>query len=250
LTAEPVQPLAVASLVEARGLSHLYGTPESGVAALRQVDLELRPGERVALMGRSGSGKTTLLGILAGLETPTLGRVVVAGHDLTRLSRRERDAFRRRVVGYVWQEAETGLLPALSVLQNVMLPMLAAAGSPHERLDFSLQLLEALRLSPRANDRPSELPPAQIQRLALAVALANRPLLLLADELTAGLDWPTGGELMSDLMTLLDSTATAAIVVSHDQRVQRHVERVVVLRDGVTSGALKNARGLTWTDTR
>jgi putative ABC transport system ATP-binding protein len=245
-----VQPLAVASLVEVRGLSHLYKTGQSSVAALRQVDLELRPGERVALMGRSGSGKTTLLGVLAGLETPTLGRVLVAGHDLGRLSRRERDAFRRRVVGYVWQEADVGLLPALSVLQNVMLPMLSAAGSTHERLDFGMQLLEALRLAPRANDNLSELAPAQIQRLALAVALANRPLLLLADELTAGLDWPAGGELMSDLITLLDSTATAAILVSHDQRVQRYVERVVVLRDGVTSGALRNARGRAWTEAR
>jgi ABC-type lipoprotein export system ATPase subunit len=246
----PVQPLAVAPLVEVRGLSHLYGPPESSVAALRQVDLELRSAERMALMGRSGSGKTTLLGILAGLETPTLGRATVAGHDLTRLSRRERDAFRRGVVGYVWQEAQVGLLPALSVLENVMLPMLAAAGSQHQKLDFALQLLEALRLGPRANDRLAELAPAQIQRLALAVALANRPLLLLADELTAGLDWPAAGELMADLMALLDSTATAAIVVSHDQRVQRYVERVVVLREGVTSGALRNARGSAWTEAR
>lgn len=245
-----VQPLAVAPLVEVRGLSHLCGSGECRVAALRQIDLELRPGERVALMGRSGSGKTTLLGILAGLEIPTLGRVLVAGHDLALLSRRERDAFRSRVVGYVWQEAGVGLLPALGVLENVMLPMLSTAGSPHERLDYGMQLLEALRLAPRAEDRLSELAPAQIQRLALAVALANRPLLLLADELTARLDWPARGELMSDLMALLDSTATAAILVSHDQRVQRYVERVVVLRDGVTSGALRNARGRAWTEAR
>jgi ABC-type lipoprotein export system ATPase subunit len=221
-------------LVEVAGLSHVYEDAGSRITALRQVDLSLEPGERMAIMGRTGSGKTTLLGILGGLELPTTGRVLVAGHDLTTLSRREREAFRRRVVGYVWQEAELGLLPALSVLQNVLLPMLAEAASQHRRLDYALQLLEALRLRPVANRHLGELTAAETQRLALAVALANRPLLLLADELTAVLDWPAGGELMGDLVTLLQSTATAAIVVSHDQRVQRYVDQVIVIRDGVS----------------
>jgi putative ABC transport system ATP-binding protein len=226
--------IALAPLVEAEDLSHVYDDAGSGVSALRHVQLQLRPGERMAIMGRTGSGKTTLLGILGGLETPTSGRVTVAGHDLTRLSRRQRDAFRRQVVGYVWQDAERGLLPALSVLQNVLLPMLAEPGSQHQRLSFALQLLEALRLRPLANSRLGELTAAETQRLALAVALGNRPLLLLADELTAVLDWPAGSELMGDLVTLLQSSSTAAIVVSHDRRVQRYVDHVLVIRDGVS----------------
>jgi putative ABC transport system ATP-binding protein len=226
--------IALAPLVAVEDLSHVYEDAGSPVSALRHVQLQLRPGERMAIMGRTGSGKTTLLGILGGLETPTSGRVTVAGHDLTTLSRRQRDAFRRQVVGYVWQDAERGLLPALSVLQNVLLPMLAEPGPQHQRLSFALQLLEALRLRPVANSRLGELTAAETQRLALAVALGNRPLLLLADELTAVLDWPAGGELMGDLVTLLQASSTAAIVVSHDRRVQRYVDHVVVIRDGVS----------------
>jgi ABC-type lipoprotein export system ATPase subunit len=230
--------------VEVADLSHVYQDAGSSVTALRHVELQLRPGERMAIMGRTGSGKTTLLGILGGLETPTSGRVTVAGHELTGLGRREREAFRRRVVGYVWQDAERGLVPALSVLQNVQLPMLAERASQHQRLAFGLQLLEALRLRALANSRLDALTAAETQRLALAVALANRPLLLLADEPTAVLDWPAGGELMGDLVSLLQSTATAAIVVSHDRRVQRYVNQVVVIRDGVSGPATESTSPL------
>ncbi len=233
--------LAEAPLVDVEDLGHVYQEAGGSVTALRHVDLQLRPAERMAIMGRTGSGKTTLLGILGGLETPRSGLVTVAGHELSRLSRKEREAFRRRVVGYVWQEAERGLLPALTVLQNVLLPMLAEPGSQHQRSAYGLQLLEALRLRPLAGSRLSELTAAETQRLAVAVALANRPLLLLADELTAVLDWPAGGELMGDLVRLLQSTATAAIVVSHDRRVQRYVDRVIVIRDGVADAATEAA---------
>jgi putative ABC transport system ATP-binding protein len=234
-------PLAKAPLVDVAELGHVYDDAGTSITALRSVDLQLRPGERMAIMGRTGSGKTTLLGILGGLEIPTSGRVTVAGHDLRRLRRNHREAFRRRVVGYVWQDAERGLLPSLSVLQNVLLPMLAEPGSQHQRLAYALELLEALRLRPLAASRLSELSAAETQRLAVAVALANRPLLLLADELTAVLDWPAGGELMGDLTRLLKSTATAAIVVSHDRRIQRYVDQVVVIRDGVAEPASQTA---------
>lgn len=234
-------PLAEAPLVEVEGLGHVYEDAGTSITALRSVDLQVRPAELTAVMGRTGSGKTTLLGILAGLEVPTSGRVTVAGHDLRRLSRRQRRAFRRRVAGYVWQDAERGLLPFLSVLQNVLLPMLAEPGSQQQRVAYALQLLEVLRLRTLAGRRLSELTAAETQRLAVAVALANRPLLLLADELTAVLDWPAAGELMGDLVRLLKSTATAAVLVSHDRRVQRFVDQVVVIRDGVAVPALETA---------
>lgn len=242
MTAAPGEaPPAEAPLVEVEGLSHAYRDGDHTVSALHGVELRLQPGERLAVMGRTGSGKTTLLGILAGLETPTAGRVRVAGHDLAGLAPREREAFRRRVVGYVWQDAERGLLPELSALQNVLLPMLAEKISERERIDLGLHLLEALRLLQLAGRLASELSAGETQRLALAVALANRPLLLLADELTAVLDWPAGGELMGDLVALLQSTATAAIVVSHDPRVKRYADRVALLSNGVLTAAAENA---------
>jgi ABC-type lipoprotein export system ATPase subunit len=230
-------PAGLPPLVEVQGLRHVYRSGAGQVTALQDVDLELGPGERMALMGRSGSGKTTLLGILAGLEVPTSGRVVVAGHHLGRLDRRERETFRRRVVGYVWQDAERGLVPSLTVVQNVILPMLAEPASNRQRLAFALELLDALGLQDLAGAGGQELSAGETQRLALAVALANRPLLLLADELTASLDRPAAGRVMSDLVALLESTATAAILVTHDQRLQRYVDGAVTIRDGSTNPA-------------
>jgi ABC-type lipoprotein export system ATPase subunit len=227
----------VQTLVAAGGLTHTYGLDGDGVLALRRVDLELAPGERVALMGRSGSGKTTLLNLMAGLETPSGGRLVIAGHDLGRMGGRDRDAYRRRVVGYVWQQPEDGLLPGLTALENVLVPVIGGRRSTPQHVAVAVRLLDALRLRDRLYDRPDRLSPLEIERLALAVALANGPQLLLADELTARLDWTVARELLGDLAALLGQLGTAAIVVTHDPRVARYVDRVLVIRDGVTAPA-------------
>ncbi len=221
-----------AALVAVTGLSHSYGLAGDRVLALRQVDLELAPGERVAIMGRSGSGKTTLLNVLAGLEAPTAGSVVIAGCDLALAGRREREAHRRGVVGYVWQQPEDGLMPGLTALENVLVPALGGRPRP-EQPALAVHLLEAMRLRQRLDDPPSRLSPPETQRLAVAVALANRPRLLLADELTARLDWTAARELLGDLVTLLRQLGTAAVVVTHDHRVARYVDRSVLIRDGV-----------------
>src|SRR5207248_2076336 len=184
-------------------LAHVYHAGVERVLALRGVDLDVAAGERVAITGRSGSGKTTLLNILAGLERPSAGQVMVAGHDLAGMSGRAREDYRRGVVGYVWQQPEAGLLPGLSVLQNVLVPMLGRAGSRSERLDAAVGLLHAVKLGSRLGVPLDDLSPDEIERLALAVALANRPALLLADELTAGLEWPTARTLIADLHDLL-----------------------------------------------
>jgi putative ABC transport system ATP-binding protein len=228
--------MAVAPLVQAREVAHTYGRGEDAVAALRSVDLDVASAERVAITGPSGSGKTTLLRILAGLEVPSGGRVVVAGLDLARIGRRERDAYRRGVVGYVWQRPSAGLLAGISALDNVQVPMLAADGS-RERPGIAAQLLEALGLGDQLATPPERMAPEQIRRLALAVALANRPPLLLADEVTAGLEWAAGRQLLEDLCRLLDDLGTAALLVGHEVRVQRYVDRVVVIRDGVALAA-------------
>ncbi len=224
--------MPTASLVQARQVAHTYGRGEDAVAVLRSVDLDVAPAERVAITGPSGSGKTTLLRILAGREVPSGGRVVVGGIDLTRIGRRERDAYRREVVGYVWQRPSAGLLAGVSALDNVQVPMLATGGS-RERPGIAAQLLEALGLGDELATPPERMTPAQLRRLALAVALANRPPLLLADEVTAGLEWAAGRQLLEDLCRLLDDLGTAALLVGHEARAQRYVHRVVVIRDGV-----------------
>jgi ABC-type lipoprotein export system ATPase subunit len=223
-------------LAEVRSLAHSYGSGSEQSIALRGVDLEVVAGERVAIVGRSGSGKTTLLNILAGLETPTAGRVVIAGHDLARMKGREGTEYRRQVIGYVWQQPEVGLLPALTTLQNVLVPMLAEDGRHRKDVAWALQLLEAMRLTGRANARLSQLTPAETQRLGVAAALANRPQLLLADELTARLDWAAGRELLADVASVLAYTGTAAIIVTHDPRLDGYVDRVVLIRDGIAQG--------------
>jgi putative ABC transport system ATP-binding protein len=231
------------ALAHVRGLGHTYGDGGSGVIALRGVDLDMAPGERLAIMGRSGSGKTTLLNILAGLEAPQSGRAVIAGRDLARLRSRQQEAYRRSVVGYVWQQPEAGLLPGLTALQNVLVPLLGERESPRERVERAAWLLDRLRLGPRVDDRLEALGSAETQRVALAVALANRPRLLLADELTARLDWATARELLGDLTPLLEEMETGAIVVTHDPRLEHYVHRLVLIRDGVALAAREGPLG-------
>jgi ABC-type lipoprotein export system ATPase subunit len=221
------------ALVAVSGLTHTYRSGRESVVALRHIDLELAPGERVAIMGRSGSGKTTLLNLVAGLEAPSGGRLAIAGHDLGRMTRRDRETYRRTVIGYVWQQPEDGLLPGLTALENVLVPVLAAQRSGPPQVAAAVRLLDALRVRERLFDRPDRLSPLEVERLALAVALANRPRLLLADELTARLDWTTARELLGDLAALLGQFGTGAIVVTHDARVSRYVDRVLVIRDGM-----------------
>ena len=222
-----------AALASVAGLTHTYGANGERVVALRRVDLELAAGERVAVMGRSGSGKTTLLNVLAGLERPSGGRVVIEGHDLARLDRRSREAYRRTVVGYVWQQPEDGLLPGLTALENVLVPVLGDHGSGSEQAAAAQHLLDAMRLGDRLRHRPAQLSAPETQRLAVAVALANGPRLLLADELTARLDWAAARELLGDLAALLGQLEAGAVLVTHDPRVARYVDRVLVIRDGV-----------------
>jgi len=225
----------LAPLVRVSGLAHAYASGHQRVPALRHVDLELAAGERLAIMGRSGSGKTTLLNVLAGLERPTAGQVVVAGQDLAAAGRRDRDRHRRAVVGYVWQQPEDGLLPGLTALQNVLVPALGGARPGPDQLATAIWLLDAMRLRACLHDRPDRLSAVETQRLALAVALANSPRLLLADELTARLDWGTARDLLGDLVSLLAQLGTAAVMVTHDPRVARYVDRSLLLRDGVAT---------------
>ena len=220
-------------LVECEGLVHIYKTADLEVVALQGLDLRVEAGEMVAIAGRSGSGKTTLMNLLAGVEPPSAGAARVAGHDLARMDDRERDRYRREVVGYLLQHSLANLALDLTVIQNVQVPMIA--GGPRRRGARARKLLEKLGLGAQARMRPAQLTGAESQRLALAVALANEPRLLLADEPTAELDGANARELLDDLTSLLRDLGTAAIMVTHDQQLERHVDRVIQIRDGRTS---------------
>jgi ABC-type lipoprotein export system ATPase subunit len=220
-------------LVECEGLVHIYKTADLEVVALQGLDLRVEAGEMVAIAGRSGSGKTTLMNLLAGVEPPSAGAARVAGHDLARMDDRERDRYRREVVGYLLQHSLANLALDLTVIQNVHVPMIA--GGPRRRGQRARTLLERLGLGAQARLRPAQLTGAEAQRLALAVALANEPRLLLADEPTAELDGANARELLVDLTSLLRDLGTAAVMVTHDQQLERHVDRVIQIRDGRTS---------------
>lgn len=227
--------VALEQLVECEGLVQIYKTADLEVVALQGLDLAVAEGETIAVVGRSGSGKTTLMNVLAGVEPPTAGRVRVAGHDLSRMSAGERERYRRETVGYVWQRAAANLWPELTALGNVQVPMLAGRLAAGERVARSAELLEALGLGGLGDRRPAELSGGENQRLALAVALANRPRLLLADEPTAELDSETARKLLDDLVALLKRTGSSAVIVTHDKALERHVNRVIQIRDGRTS---------------
>jgi len=226
---------AAGPIVDCEGLVHIYKTADLEVVALQGLDLQLEPGETIAIAGRSGSGKTTLMNILAGAEPPTAGRARVAGHDLARMAEAERERYRRGVVGCVWQHSQVNVWPELTALENVQVPMLSGGVPGREHGPRARRLLEAMGLGRLAASRPPQLSGGENQRLALAVALANQPALLLADEPTAELDSATARELLSDLANLLRETQTSAVMVTHDRQLERFVDRVVQIRDGRTS---------------
>jgi len=228
-------------LVDCEGLVYIYKTRELEVVALQGLDLWVEPGEMVAVAGRSGSGKTTLMNILAGVDSPTAGRAVVAGHDLTRMSERERDGYRHETVGYLLQRSQANLVADLTALENVQLA--GMAGRANRQAPPS-RLLERLGLGDRRHAQPKDLAGGEKIRLALAVALANGPRLLLADEPTAELDTATAHSVLTDLSALLAEMETTAVFVTHDPELERFAARVIQIRDGKTSTETR------WTGTR
>ncbi|MET0725758.1 MAG: ABC transporter ATP-binding protein [Leifsonia sp.] len=211
------------------------------VQALQGLNLRMDRGELVALVGASGSGKSTLLGILSGLDTPTAGLARVAGHDLLTMSRRERVEFRRRSVGFVWQQTSRNLLPYLTAAENVATAMTVARnrGARAERVR---EVLDALDVGECADRRPVELSGGQQQRVAIAVAVANGPRVLLADEPTGELDEATSASVLEAMRTVNERLGVTTLIVTHDPTVADHVDRTVQIRDGRTSTEVLRSR--------
>ena len=215
-------------LIETIHLSKVYGSGESAVHALDDINLAVAAGEFVAIMGPSGCGKSTLLNMLGALDQPTAGEVWVAGENLARL--KDVDAFRASTVGFIFQLHN--LLPTLSALETVETPMQGRVASARVRRARALHLLDRVGLAERARALPNQLSGGQRQRIAIARALANSPKLVLADEPTGALDSQSGEEILRLIGELNRSEGTTVAVVTHDRRVAQATQRILRMQDG------------------
>ncbi|GCE05727.1 ABC transporter ATP-binding protein [Dictyobacter aurantiacus] len=216
-------------------LVKIYKVADLEVVALQGLDLEVTPGEVMAIVGASGSGKSTLLNILSGLDVPSAGSCIVDGNDLTRLSQGQRINYRRRIVGQIWQQSGRNLLPELSAQANVELPQMLSGVSSSQRSKRARELLELVGLAGKEQKKPTMLSGGEQQRTAIAVALSNNPKVLLADEPTGELDSVTAGEIFELFRRLNNELGLTIITVTHDATIAAAVDRTIAIRDGRTS---------------
>ena len=222
-------------MIVCESLVRIYQTGSIEVQALQGLDLAVDRGEMIAVVGASGSGKSTLLSILAGIDAPTAGKAHVGEWDLLAMTRADRVRYRRHTVGFVRQQTASNLVPYLTAAQMVDLPMTAARTPASERRERAGELLDTLGVGACADRRPGQLSGGQQMRVAIAVALANRPQVLLADEPTGELDTATSAEVFEALHTVNREFGVTVVIVTHDPEVSGRVERTVAIRDGRTS---------------
>ncbi len=226
---------ALPPLIMCENLVKIYKLADIEVVALQGLDLQVERGELIGIVGKSGSGKSTLLQILGGLDRPSAGKVSVAGQDLLALNDTGLMRYTRHTTGFVWQQTGRNLLPYLSALKNVELPLLIAGAGRRYRHNRARALLDLVGLGHRASHRLTALSGGEQQRLALAIALANDPPLILADEPTGELDKRTAAHIFELFNRLTCELGKTVVIVSHDPDIKEHVGRVVGIRDGRTS---------------
>jgi peptide/nickel transport system ATP-binding protein len=219
----------------ASNLVKIFRVADLEVVALQGLDLEVARGEMLALVGPSGSGKSTLMSALGGLDRPNAGRLEVDGQNLLKLSQAELTAYRREQVGFVWQQTARNLLPYLSARENIELLMTLAGRGPRARRAWASELLEAVGMAEYAHQRPTQLSGGQQQRIAIACSLANQPKILLGDEPTGEVDWPTAEMILGLLRDLRTRYGLTIVLVTHDGRVAEQADRTIAIRDGRTS---------------
>ncbi|MGW5682569.1 ABC transporter ATP-binding protein [Nonomuraea sp. NPDC003754] len=221
-------------------LVRIYKTEGVEVVALQGLDLLIQKGELIAIVGASGSGKSTLLNVLSGLDVPTAGVARVAGMDLLSMTAKDRLRYRREVVGFIWQQTARNLLPYLTARENVELPMKLAGTKDRNR---AMELLTLLGVGSCAGRKPSEMSGGEQQRVAIAVALANSPQLILADEPTGELDSETSEEVFDALRRANRELGVTVVIVTHDALVSEQVDRTIGIRDGRTSSETLRREG-------
>lgn len=220
------------TMVRADGLVKIYKTKETEVLALQGLDLTVEEGELTALIGNSGSGKSTFLNMIGGLDRPSAGSLVVADKNLFTLSERELVAYKRDTVGFIWQNNARNLLPWMTALENIMLPMRLSKGK--RKRERALELLERVGLSAKKHSLLNTLSGGEQQRIAIAIALANSPRLLLADEPTGSVD-PRTADYIFHIFTELNGEGQTILIVTHDVALSKKVRRVAAIRDGKIS---------------
>ena len=221
------------AMIECDNLVKIYKTKDIEVLALQGLELRIEKGELMAIIGNSGSGKSTFLNMVGGLDRPSAGKLHVDGRDLFKMTERDLVEYKRRTVGFVWQNHARNLLPYLTAWQNVQMPMLFESGA--KKKERALELLELVGLSHRKNNKLSQLSGGEQQRIAIAIALANNPKILLADEPTGAVDAKTGAYILDMFRDINRNTELTIVIVTHDRLLAKKVNRVVAIRDGKIS---------------
>ncbi len=221
-------------MILCENLVKIYKTADTEVLALQGLELKVNKGELVAIIGSSGSGKSTFLNLIGGLDRPSAGKLYVDGKDLFKMNEKEYVEYKQNIVGFVWQNNARNLFPYLTAVQNVMLPMLFSK-SHNDKKKRAMELLELVGMTHRKDSKLNQLSGGEQQRIAIAIALANNPKLLLADEPTGSVDQKTSNQLLEVFNKLNKELGTTIVIVTHDINLAKKVDRVIMIKDGKTS---------------
>jgi putative ABC transport system ATP-binding protein len=230
------------SIIHLEQIRKSYYMGKQELRVLKGIDLDIKKNEYVALMGPSGSGKSTLMNIIGCLDSPTAGKYILNGHDVSKMVDDDLADIRNKEIGFVFQQFN--LLPRLTALENVALPLVYAGNSRKQRMEMAMNVIQKVNLEDRKDHRPNELSGGQCQRVAIARALVNNPSLILADEPTGNLDSKTSGEIM-EIFSKIQEAGNTVVLVTHEEDIAHYAKRIVRLRDGLIESDRMKSGSLT-----